>query len=59
MKKLQLKDIKVSTVIPFVEYCIKNKDEKDKIYVYYRAKNAFEYYTYNIKCNLFIIGKWE
>ncbi|MCJ7647521.1 MAG: hypothetical protein MUP85_02800, partial [Candidatus Lokiarchaeota archaeon] len=32
---------------PFIEYCIKNKEEKDKIYVYYGAKNAFEYYTYD------------
>jgi uncharacterized membrane protein len=32
---------------PIIEYCIKNKEEKDKIYVYYGAKNAFEYYTYN------------
>lgn len=32
---------------PVIEYCIKNKEEKDKIYVYYGAKNAFEFYTYN------------
>ena len=30
-----------------IEYCMKNKEEKDKIYVYYGAKNAFEYYTFN------------
>jgi len=32
---------------PVIEYCLKNKEEKDKVYVYYGAKNAFEYYTYN------------
>jgi len=32
---------------PVIEYYIKNKEEKDKIYVYYGAKNAFKYYTYN------------
>ena len=32
---------------PVIEYCIKNKEEKDKIYIYYGAKNAFEYYTFN------------
>lgn len=32
---------------PIIEYCINNKEEKDKIYIYREARNAFEYYTYN------------
>jgi len=32
---------------PVIEYCLKNKEEEDKIYVYHGAMNAFEYYTFN------------
>lgn len=32
---------------PVIEYCFENKEEDDKIYVYYGAKEAFEYYTWN------------
>lgn len=32
---------------PIIQYCLENKKEDDKIYVYYGAKTAFEYYTWS------------
>ncbi len=32
-----------------IEYCLDNKEENDKIYIYYGAKTAFEYYTWDNK----------
>jgi hypothetical protein len=34
---------------PVIKYCLENKEESDKIYLYAGAKPAFEYYTWNNK----------
>jgi NAD(P)H-flavin reductase len=37
---------------PVIKYCLENKKEDDKIYVYYGAKKAFDYYTWDSKIEI-------
>ncbi|HNQ20635.1 MAG TPA: glycosyltransferase family 39 protein [Bacteroidales bacterium] len=44
---LIIKPIQNEEIKPVIQYCLRNKQEEDKIYIYYGAKTAFEYYTWN------------
>lgn len=44
---LIIKPIQKEEIKPVIQYCLRNKQEEDKIYIYYGAKTAFEYYTWN------------
>ena len=44
---LIINPIQNEEIKPVIQYCLRNKKEEDKIYIYYGAKTAFEYYTWN------------
>lgn len=46
---LIIKPIQNEEIKPVIQYCLRNKREEDKIYIYFGAKTAFDYYTWNNK----------